>query len=240
MPVDLLFSDPTLAKLYDAVCPRQQRADFDFYLPLIMASERVLDIGRGTGALLREAREAGHCGRLCGLDPAPGMIAVARQYQGIDWVDGDLASAGFDAEFDLAVMTGHAFQVLLEDDEIRAALNAIHAALRPGGTFAFETRNPLAREWHSWSDSYATEVHDHQGNIVRVGCRVEAPFDGRVVTFTQTYTSAKWAKPKVSWSTLRFLTAEALASFLMRLASSLKLSMETGTARPWPTTIPKL
>ena len=33
--VDLLFSDSALAELYDAICPREERTDFDFYLPLI-------------------------------------------------------------------------------------------------------------------------------------------------------------------------------------------------------------
>lgn len=44
-------------------------------------------------------------------------------------------------------MTGHAFQVLIEDDEIRASLTAIRSALARNGRFAFETRNPAARAW---------------------------------------------------------------------------------------------
>ena len=53
----------------------------------------------------------------------------------------------WEQEFDLVVMSGHAFQVLLGDDEIRSALAAVRAALVPGGRFAFETRNPPARTW---------------------------------------------------------------------------------------------
>ena len=34
---DLLFEDPELAALYDPVCPRDERGDYGFYLPLIMA-----------------------------------------------------------------------------------------------------------------------------------------------------------------------------------------------------------
>jgi hypothetical protein len=56
-----------------------------------------------------------------------------------------------DSEFDLAVMTGHAFQVLVGDDEVRASLTAIRHALAGGGRLAFETRNPLARAWESWN-----------------------------------------------------------------------------------------
>lgn len=48
--VDRLFSDTDLAALYDAWWPRAQRKDFDFYLPLVMSAEAVLDAGCGTGA----------------------------------------------------------------------------------------------------------------------------------------------------------------------------------------------
>ena len=47
-----------------------------------------------------------------------------------------------------------------------------------------------------------------------MACRVETPFDGRLVSFTQTYTSPGWSAAKVSWSTLRFLEADSLALFL--------------------------
>ena len=75
--VDRLFSEPRLAELYDAFCAG--RPDFDFYLPLVMSAKSVLDVGCGTGELLRLAREAGHTGRLCGLDPAEAMLQVAQQ-----------------------------------------------------------------------------------------------------------------------------------------------------------------
>ncbi|MGH9032601.1 MAG: class I SAM-dependent methyltransferase, partial [Acidimicrobiia bacterium] len=143
--VDHHFSDAGLAELYDVLHPWEQRDDLGFYLRLVMAAEAVLDVGCGTGALLHAARKAGHTGRLCGLDPASGMVAQARKRSDVEWVLGDLASVGWDREFDLVVMTGHAFQVLVADDEVRASLAAIRAALTESGRFAFETRNPLVR-----------------------------------------------------------------------------------------------
>jgi SAM-dependent methyltransferase len=112
-----------------------------FYLALVMDAASVLDVGCGRGALLHRARQAGHAGRLCGLDPDPAMLGVARRRRtDIEWVAGTAASMAFDGEFDLAIMTGHAFQVLVGDDEVRASLTAIRRALVDGGRFVFETR----------------------------------------------------------------------------------------------------
>jgi SAM-dependent methyltransferase len=212
--VDRLFSDAELAALYDALCPRQTRADFDFYLPMVMAAPAALDVGCGTGAMLGEARDLGHTGLLVGLDPAAGMLAQARRRDGIDWVLGDLASAGWSQAFDLVVMTGHAFQALVSDEEIRAALAGVREALKPDGRFAFETRNPKARAWEDWRPENAVEIAGLAGETVRMARRVEAPFDGETVSFSHTFTNAAWTAPRVSHSTLRFLGAAALARFL--------------------------
>ena len=164
--------------------------------------------------MLHEARKAGHKGRLCGLDPAPGMMAQARKQSDIEWVLGDLSSVVYSREFSLVVMTGHAFQVLVEDADLRAALAAIAAALTETGRFAFETRNPLARAWERWTPENAIEVAA-AGNVpVRIATEVVAPFDGKTVSFTHTFSSPSWKRAQISRSTLRFLDASTLVSFL--------------------------
>jgi SAM-dependent methyltransferase len=178
-----------------------------------MAAASVLDVGCGTGGLLRRARDAGHKGRLCGLDPAPGMLFQARERADIEWILGDLASVRWDREFVLVVMTGHAFQVFLEDDEIRAALKAIRSALTDDGRFAFETRNPLAREWERWTPDRVARVSAGNGDEVRLAREVQA-VEGDRVSFAHIFTSANWDRPQTSRSTLRFLDAEMLSSFL--------------------------
>jgi SAM-dependent methyltransferase len=212
--VDRLFADRSLAELYDLFS--EPRQDFDFYLPLVMSADAVLDVGCGTGALLHRARRAGHRGRLCGLDPAVAMLEQARKRSDIEWILGDLQSVDWDREFDLVVMTGHAFQVFVEDEDLRSSLAAIRSALKDGGRFAFETRNPLVREWERWTPDHPVVVTSPTGATVRMERSVETPVEGDIVRFTLTYTSAGWERPKVSWSTLRFLDAGALAVFLSR------------------------
>jgi SAM-dependent methyltransferase len=215
--VDLLFSDGYLAGVYDAWCPRRLRADFDFYLPRVMAAGAVLDAGCGTGMMLHEARDAGHEGRLVGLDPAPGMLAQARRRGDVAWRLGDLASATWEDEFDLIVMTGHAFQAIVSDAELRASLVSVRGALAPGGRFAFETRNPAARAWERWRPENAVTVTAPDGGAVRITTRVTTPFDGRTVTFVHSFTGNSPALPLISKSTLRFLDAEALGVLLTEL-----------------------
>ena len=96
------------------------------------------------------------------------MLAQARKRPGIEWVLGEVGSVRWEGEFDLVVMTGHAFQVLLTDDEIRSALAAVRGALRPGGRFAFETRNPAARAWERWTPAYVGEATDASGAVMRL------------------------------------------------------------------------
>lgn len=213
MKVDRFFSDADLAASYDVLHPPEQRGDFRFYLPLVMSARAVLDVGCGTGALLRLAREAGHTGRLCGLDPGAGMLAQAGERSDIEWVLGDLSSIDWERQFDLIVMTGHAFQVLLGDEELHTSLAAVRAALTERGRFAFETRNPLVREWEGWNAEPPVEAIDASGAVVRMDREVEAFEDG-FLRFTLTFTSPGWSQPQVSRSTLRFLGADALASFL--------------------------
>jgi SAM-dependent methyltransferase len=141
------------------------------------------------------------------------MLEQARRRPDIEWVQGTLADAGFDAEFDLVVMTGHAFQVLLSDDEVRGFLLGARRALVPGGHLAFETRNPRVRPWETWTPEAVTEVVDENGTLVRTWGEVVS-VDGELVTFVAWFESPAWEEPRVSRSTLRFLPAGSLDHFL--------------------------
>jgi SAM-dependent methyltransferase len=211
-----LFADPRYAACYDAFFPWEERDDFHFYLPMIMEARSVLDVGCGTGILLHHAREAGHTGRLVGLDPAEGMLARARRRADVEWVRGDLRSVSYAGEFDLVVMTGHAFQELVTDEDLRAALSTISAALTDGGRFAFETRNPAVRGWERWDIEYAMSIPDPAGSggVVRMTIQADTPVTGDVVHATTRLTGPAWPGLRTSSSALRFPGAREVASRL--------------------------
>ncbi|MFD0203303.1 MULTISPECIES: hypothetical protein [Saccharothrix] len=71
------FQDADLAAYYDLI--NGFGDDDRFYLALVMAADAVLDVGCGTGTLLKAARAGGHTGRLVGLDPATGAPCGSRR-----------------------------------------------------------------------------------------------------------------------------------------------------------------
>ncbi|MEU9476827.1 class I SAM-dependent methyltransferase [Streptomyces sp. NPDC048191] len=212
--VDHVFTDLTLAALYDRL--NSWGPGDDFYLGLVREARSVLDIGCGTGRLLRQARAEGHRGRLTGLDPAAAMLVQARRVRpDVEWVLGDTQVRLWQREFDLVVMTGHAFQELVGDEEIRRCLRAARAALGDGGRFVFETRNPAARAWERWTPDRVHEITAPDGTPVRVWHEVQgAGLHGDRVRFTETYDGPGWPAPQVCHSVLRFLDEESLAGFL--------------------------
>lgn len=206
-----MFSDDEAAALYDVLNP--WGPSDDFYLRLVMGAGAVLDVGCGTGVLLHAAREAGHGGRLVGLDPDEAALRRARERDGtVEWIAGRAEDAAWSGEFALAVMASHAFQVFLGDDELRASLTAIRAALAPRGRFAFETRNPAVREWEQWRDA-AMDVTGPDGRALRLSYEVES-VDGDIVRLAETTSEPDGTPLRTDRSGLRFLDAKTLDAFL--------------------------
>ena len=212
--VDAHYREPVLAALYDAMCPWGE--DDEFYARLAADSASVLDVGCGTGNFLRELRRRSHRGDLCGLDPARAMLDVARDgAPDIEWVPGDVRRFDVGRRFELVMMTGHAFQVLLTDDEVTAALTCVGDHVEPArGRFAFETRNPAAREWEHWGARPPEVVSVSGGRPVLVRWKVDGLDEPDLVRFHATFECADWTQPMRSDSTLRFIDPDRLAEHL--------------------------
>jgi SAM-dependent methyltransferase len=137
---DPLYRDPSLAQFYDTA--NRWGPDFDFCMKLAEDAGSALDLGCGTGELT--AALAATC-NVTGVDPAAAMLDIGRARPGgdkVEWVEGDARSVRLGKTFDLIVLTGHAFQVFLTEEDQRAALATIAVHLSPTGRFVFDTRNP--------------------------------------------------------------------------------------------------
>lgn len=146
---DPLYTDPGLASFYDI--ENGWTDDCAFCMRLAQDAQSVLDLGCGTGQLASAL--AADDRAVTGVDPAAAMLDIARQRDGggkVTFVEGDARTVRLERKFDLIVLTGHAYQVFLSDDDQKAVLGTIAWHLAPGGRFIFDTRDPAAKEWLEW------------------------------------------------------------------------------------------
>ncbi len=216
------YADPRLAALYDALNPPDASTAFYLGLPGPPPA-RILDMGCGTGQLACEFAAQGH--HVTGADPAAAMLAVARARPGGDrvrWIRAGAAGLATSARYDLIIMTGHVFQQFLEDRDVRAALRALARHLAPGGRLAFETRNPVVREWQDWNPRDTRQRVDAGGLAAEVHYDISA-VAGELVTYETWYRFAgpggrPGAGPGpgtvVVPGTLRFMDQGQVAAFL--------------------------
>jgi len=212
---DAQFEIPRLAQVYDALEGR--RADLEAYAAMAgeLGARRVADVACGTGTFACLLASKGIT--VIGLDPAAASLEVARGKAGADlveWIHGD-ASMLPRLGVDLVTMTGNAAQVFLTDEEWAAALEAVHAALRPGGRLVFESRDPQDRAWVTWNreNSYTRSIIPEVGAVeywVEVTDLTET-----LVSFRSTYVFETDGATFESDSTLRFRSPEELTRDLM-------------------------
>jgi SAM-dependent methyltransferase len=173
----------------------------------------IVDLGCGTGLITRELARQGY--QLIGVDPAPAMVDIARcstYGDRVHWIDGDASQLGT-PDADLAIMTGHVAQFFLNDEHWHATLTALGAALRPGGTLAFESRNPGAREWEGWTPEARRTVDDRTAGRVDMWSEVHDVRDG-IVSYTIHYAFVATGEEVVSPIKLRFRSEEELTESL--------------------------
>ena len=201
------FNDPRLVVVYDALFPWSR--DDDYFMSVVSAAvinaavinaaeagesgtdraraARVLDLGCGTGRLTLALAAAGHV--VTGIDPARASLDAARAKPGADlvtWIEGTSAALPA-ASFDVAVMTSHVAQFFVTDQEWLTVLADLRRALVPGGTLAFDTRDPDARGWERWNPAdWRRTAALPDGRTVTAAISVDE-VSGGVVTTTIRY-----------------------------------------------------
>lgn len=156
--LDNHYVNSKLAEIYDL--DSGWCIDRDFYLSLAGPQRQtILDLGCGTGLLCNAYAAMNH--DVTGVDPSPAMLEVgSRKPHGnkIEWVQSSAQTYQSDKLFELIIMTGHAFQVLLEDVDVLETFSTMRKHLKRGGFAAFESRNPLIDWKQEWNYDMVLEL----------------------------------------------------------------------------------
>ena len=220
--IDDYFDEYEFAELYDHF--NGWMAGDEFYLALAREiGGPVLDLGCGTGMLA--CRIAAEGLDVTGADPADGMLRVARARPGAErvrWIKCRGQGLDLGRRFDLIYMTGHAFQMLLTDEDAVALLRAVANHLSERGRFAFDTRNPLAEEWRQWTFErdrtvVATERH---GRVEEAADASHDPATG-IVSLTHRHRFLDRGTERIGHSRIRFIERDHLARLIAKAGLTL-------------------
>jgi SAM-dependent methyltransferase len=209
---DKLYTDPELAQFYDL--ENGWAEDLDYCRILAEGCASVLDLGCGSGLFAASLTQ----GEVVGVDPAAAMLDIAARRPGgdrVQWVQGDARMVRLDRCFDLVVLTGHAFQVFLTDEDRTAVLQTIAHHLSPEGRFIFDSRNPTVAQWRAWTADNSKRHIEHPV-LGRVLAWNDASFDPAtgIVTYGTHYKLPSNDRPYSAHSKIAFPSQERLASLI--------------------------
>jgi SAM-dependent methyltransferase len=163
--------------------------DDEFFLAVLENSKckKIADLGCGTGRLTVQFAKAGY--HILAVDPNKEAIEFAKNKEypsEVTWLVGDSSTLQTD-EFDAVIMTANVAQVFLTDKSWQNVISDAFRALKPGGHFIFDTRNPLARVWEQWEKDLTPDVAINQrtGEPLEIWTTYEGFVDG-IYTFYET------------------------------------------------------
>lgn len=198
--------------------------DDEFFLALLrkLNIERLADLGCGTGRLTTEFAKAGY--HVTAIDPHEEAIEYAKNkaYPGeVTWAIGD-SSALQTNVFDTVIMTANVAQVFLTDESWQHVIADAFRALKPGGHFIFDTRNPLAKAWEQWGKDMTPDVATNQisGEPLEIWTEYEG-FVEDVFTFYETVKNVRTGEIVIHEKMqLKFRTQEEIHESLQRVGFS--------------------
>lgn len=204
-----LYEHQTLVEVYEATSGWAE--DSDFYLSLAKGVNLgILDLGCGTGLLCDAYAAQGH--NVVGVDPAGAMLKVAKNKPNsnlVQWVESNGQDFRYDRQFDLVVMTGHAFQCVLSDTDVLRLFSNVRNHLKQHGKFVFESRNPDIDWQFKWNGSKRT-VDSGQGKFEMSTTVLSA--NEELITFEHLYEFEHELLSSVS--TIRFHSKDAIEEMI--------------------------
>ncbi|MCQ4088420.1 bifunctional 2-polyprenyl-6-hydroxyphenol methylase/3-demethylubiquinol 3-O-methyltransferase UbiG [Saccharibacillus sp. JS10] len=188
--------------------------DDEFFLALLkkINVKTLADLGCGTGRLTTHFAKEGY--EVTAIDPHEEAIqyAKAKESQGVvKWIVGDSAQLQTDA-FEAIIMTANVAQVFLTEESWRNVLADAYRALKPGGSFIFDTRNPLAKAWEHWALDTTPDIAKNAltGETLEIWTQYEGFVDD-IFTFYETVKVADTGQVLVHEKMeLKFRTEEAI------------------------------
>lgn len=211
---DALFAEPRLAEIYDVL--DADRSDLEVYAALVgeLGARSVLDVGCGTGVFACMLARRGL--DVVAVDPAAASLEVAWRKpdaERVRWLHGD-ATALPTLQVDLVVMTGNVAQVFTTDGEWQTALQCVSAAIRPGGHFVFETRDPRKQAWRQWTYEHTYRRLDIPGTGAVCTWVDVTDVSAQLVSFRHSYRFEADGALLTSDSTLRFRDPDQISASL--------------------------
>lgn len=138
---------PLDAELY-ALTHRGNPGDVEHYVKLCQGSKSVLELGSGYGRMLQAL--AAPKRTLFGLELDPSLLRLgqnavaalpAAKRQGVTLVQGDMQRIDLGRRFERVLLPYNALFCLLTLRAVELCFRSVHAALEPGGVFAFDVWN---------------------------------------------------------------------------------------------------
>lgn len=208
--LDHHYVHPKLVELYDYGCGWS--ADRDFYLDLAGSTpERILDLGCGTGLLCHAYAKQGHL--VTGVDPSEEMLSVGQStyhHENLHWLQSSSQDFHLNQTYHLIIMTGHAFQVLLTEQDVLDTFKQVKKHLDFNGQFVFESRNPD----FNWSICWEYELELQLPTVMVRESRHLIDFKDDIMTFKLMYHFP--AETLVSTSRLRFWRQDQIEALLQQ------------------------
>ena len=207
-----------IAFVYDQV--NQWGKDADFFMELLKSTESktVADLGCGTGRITVEMAKAGY--NVTAIDPNAEALHYAKKKayaQDVTWIVGDSAELE-PVAYDAVIMTANVAQVFITDESWQTVIHDAYCALKPGGHFIFDTRNPNAKAWEEWQkDDSVDQLQDlNTGDTLTLWDEYEG-LNGSVFTFYEKVKNEETNKVIEEKVQLNFRSYEEISESLQQV-----------------------